>query len=230
MNIIWNLLFLGCFNMFVPRISSFKPLKTNANKILSSSTIKNFADNSYWAEQPAIPEAEPSMNTGAQGKSKFFSGYTVYKAKSAVAIKPVSPTFKSIGNSLAVDREGCLFFEFAPGGTRPREYDWNQKGSFALSVTECGGLLSHDAKSSTELTFTHDPKAGTAESGQTVKRFKISAAPDGKGVYVNLQIVNKQGPPPINLSVMVTHGELEVIKSMTRYCLPYFLGLDRVFE
>lgn len=142
-------------------------------------------------------------------------------------IKPVPPTFNPLNkNSRTINREGSLFLEFAPAGQGSREYNWGAKSVFSLNVGELGSLLVMNP--ATGIEFTHDPSMGGAGQGQVVKRLKISAAPDGKGMFFNLQVTDKGNP--VSFSVLLTWGELEVLKTSARFCLPYFLGFDQIFN
>eukprot|EP01039_Chlorochromonas_danica_P006533 gene6534-7206_t len=154
--------------------------------------------------------------------------YNVYKGKSALNVKPIPATFAppSPKGYRTVDREGSLFLEVAPGGSQPREYDWSRKITFALSATECGELLAnHDFSQSVE--FMHDPGAGGADAGKKTKKLRISAMQDGKGVFLQVSSTTKtEGTQSV--SVPLTWGEMEVIKTNARFFLPRMLGWDTV--
>lgn len=71
-------------------------------------------------------------------------GYCIYKGKGAMNIRPVVPTFTPGKNSRSIAREGALLLEFAPAGTKPKEYLWANKQLFSLDVNECAELLIMD--------------------------------------------------------------------------------------
>jgi hypothetical protein len=72
-------------------------------------------------------------------------------------------------------------------GLGPREYDWTKKGTFLVDPTECGDLLSLDT-SRPSVEFIHDPNAGAEKAGQIMKKMKWAYSPDGKGLFVSLQV------------------------------------------
>lgn len=104
-----------------------------------------------------------SSNDGSQERT--FANYVIYKRNAAVGLKIIPPTFQLSGTkSRTVSREGGLFFEFALSAG-PKEYDWTKKGTFLLSVAECGELLLFDVSRPT-LEFFHDPNMGSANAGR----------------------------------------------------------------
>jgi hypothetical protein len=109
----------------------------------------------------------------------------------------------------------------------PREYDWSKKGVFLLAAAECGELLLLD-KTVPGLEFFHDPNMGSATAGQITKKLKITTAPDGKGVYINLN-VNDKSTSSTSYAVPVSWGELQVFKSIADYSIPKMLGFDKVY-
>jgi hypothetical protein len=51
----------------------------------------------------------------------------------------------------------------------------------------------------------------------------------GPGVFLSVSHTDKtKTPATTNLSVMLTWAELEVIRSIARYCIPRFIGIDLV--
>eukprot|EP01040_Poterioochromonas_malhamensis_P007351 gene7351-7932_t len=150
------------------------------------------------------------MSSQSEGKT-LFTSYTVYKGKAALSIKPIAPTFQAVGNNQKLAREGSLLLEFAPAGgngmaTNQREYDWSKKQFFALNLAEMGDLISFDKTKGFELF--HDPNLG--------------------GLYFNLFISDKNSGGSGSISAPVTLGEYEVIKTMTQFLIPKFLGLDQI--
>jgi hypothetical protein len=48
-------------------------------------------------------------------------------------------------------------------------------------------------------------------------------------MYAQMSVTDKSKTPAVtNLSVMLTWAELEVIRSIARYCIPRFIGIDLV--
>ena len=87
--------------------------------------------------------------------------YGIYKGKCAMTVKVIPPNFEALpsGRSRVVSRNGVLFFEFAPFGSQPREYDWTRKATFSLGVTELGEIVR--LKETATVEFMHDPNAGS---------------------------------------------------------------------
>eukprot|EP00596_Hydrurales_sp_CCMP1899_P005934 CAMPEP_0119038074 /NCGR_PEP_ID=MMETSP1177-20130426/6776_1 /TAXON_ID=2985 /ORGANISM="Ochromonas sp, Strain CCMP1899" /LENGTH=214 /DNA_ID=CAMNT_0007000177 /DNA_START=84 /DNA_END=725 /DNA_ORIENTATION=- len=162
---------------------------------------------------------------------RTFASYIIYKSKAAVSLKIIPPTFQAVGSngkSRNVAREGGLLFEFA-NTMGPREYDWSKKGVFLMAAAECGELLLLDKTApGPGLEFFHDPNMGGASAGQITKKLKITTAPDGKGVYINLN-VNDKSASSMSYAVPVSWGELQVFKSIADYSIPRILGFDKVW-
>jgi hypothetical protein len=88
-----------------------------------------------------------------QQEMRTYVGYSLYKSKSAVNVKPIPATLKVENGIRTVAKEGALMFEFAPGSNK--EYDWTKKSLFALSATECGELVR--SKDADTVSFVHSP-------------------------------------------------------------------------
>lgn len=184
------------------------------------------------ASTPSLSQAENYFSTRSDAHNndevRTYSNYCIYKGKAALSVKPIPPTFENKSKkSRIIQREGTILFEFAPVGQSPREYNWDAKTLFSMDATECGAFLTFDTSKGVE--FTHDPRMGTPEAGQTMKKLSINASPDGKGVFLKLQCNDKEKGRS-DSAVMLTWAELEVVKSIMRYSIPFLLGIDRIFE
>jgi hypothetical protein len=158
---------------------------------------------------------------------RTYAEYGVFKGKGAMKVKIVAPTFQMIGPySRTISREGGLLLEFAKTiGTR--EYDWNNKGTFLLDVTECGGLLTIDRAGAE---FVHDPNMGSPLQSQITKKVKILPMEDGKGLFFSLAVTDKQNPNAnLAISIPVSWAEFEVIRKIIEYGMPRFLGFDQIW-
>lgn len=89
---------------------------------------------------------------------RTYVGYSLYKMKGALNIKPIPATLKIENNQKTIARDGTLLFEFAPSGKGPREYDWTKKLTFSLSPTELGEVVR--MKDTDTTSFMHNPNAG----------------------------------------------------------------------
>lgn len=49
-------------------------------------------------------------------------------------------------------------------------------------------------------------------------------------MFLSLQVMDKSSPSPINYSIPVTWGEIEVIKSIISYSLPRLLAFDCIWD
>jgi hypothetical protein len=112
-------------------------------------------------------------------EKKIYNGWTLYKGKAALCLKPILPKINESPQAKSVEREGALLFEFAPATNKPKEYDWTKKQYFSLSVVEIGEIIGLDRNGSAE--FYHDPNKGSADEGKIGKKLQIKATPDGKG-------------------------------------------------
>lgn len=100
-----------------------------------------------------------SSTSRLMATDRTYVGYSIYKGKGALNVKPLPPTFNKVGKSgRGIEREGSLYLEFAPIGSKPREYNWASKVTFSLDVNECGGILAMDRSLGVE--FLHDPNMG----------------------------------------------------------------------
>lgn len=209
--------------LFSGRVGGFK-MAEKSNMLLSKSRLM-----SSWSPPGHNSPTWSGESKGGESKAgsgAVFADYSIYKQKSALAVKPIPPTFKTAGGYKTVAREGALYFEMAPA-VGNRQYDWNAKVTFSLSPTECGTLLAADKNE--QLLFTHDPNMGSQDAGQVVKRLSVNPAPDGKGIFFR---INSTGADKskVDIPIMITWGELEVIKTIARFSLPRLLGVDKLFE
>ncbi|CAG9461695.1 unnamed protein product [Pedinophyceae sp. YPF-701] len=177
-------------------------------------------------------ELSPQQSNQAD---RYYASFTVYKGKAAMSMNPIKPTWIPVDapnselRAMRRARTGALFLEFAPsvgqmgspgGGTA---YDWSRKVTFALSPTELGDLVElHPGES---LSFTHDPGAGTAASGQVYKTLAITPM-EKSGYFFSLSVKEAGAAAPTRMSVPVAVGEMGVVRSVARYLIPRLLGLD----
>ena len=170
-----------------------------------------------------------AADNDGQSNAKTFVSYVVYKGKAALSFKPIPPTFTQKGSSKIVSRFGGMLLEFAPS-VGLRQYDWTKKAAFLLEPTECGAIIGFDmyTKTSTVDLF-HDPNMGNNNAGQVSKKLKITVSPDGKGLFISLQVTDKVAGTS-NLSVPVTSAEFEVVRNLLEFSLPRFLGFDAIWS
>ena len=178
--------------------------------------------------------AQPQAPGGMQRRPVTFASYVIYKGKGAASIKLIPPSFAPVtggSGSLIVDKQGGMLLELA-SATSPREYDWQKKGTFLLDVTECGELVSMDPRVGCE--FFHDPNLNDqSKSGQISKRMSWKPSQDGRGMFLSLVVNDKQqqgAAASTTFSVPVTWAELEVVRSVSRYAIPMFLGFGGVWN
>ncbi|OIW09664.1 hypothetical protein TanjilG_15370 [Lupinus angustifolius] len=105
-----------------------------------------------------------------------------------------------------VSKEGHVLLQFAPA-VGLRQYDWERKQIFSLSVGEMGTIISLGARDSCE--FFHDPSKGKS-SNLVVVVFE--------GVQNKLVNVDE------NIYIPVTKAEIAVLSSIFNFIIPYLIG------
>eukprot|EP00667_Euglena_gracilis_P027082 EG_transcript_33208 len=165
-----------------------------------------------------------TTTTAAQANPlKRYSHYTVFKGRAALSVSLVPGTFKETQGGEALDRRGVLMFEFAPKIPNvEHQYDWKQKVSFALNVTECGEVLAGNFGEK-GLAFMHNQtfRPGLEDSNLPIKSLRVSKAPDGKGFFL---AVSSGGGA--SLSLPLSNAEFEVLRILTRFSIPRMLGFE----
>ncbi|KAL2636053.1 hypothetical protein R1flu_007532 [Riccia fluitans] len=163
-----------------------------------------------------------SRTNGSQSGRRVFVDYKFYKTRGAMSMKPMKPVFRLLDTGAAVlEREGSLFLEFAPPLAQ-RQYDWNRKQIFALSVMELGHLVGLAPGESCE--FFHDPNMGKSDAGKIRKTLKVEPMKDQGGFFFNLSVVSKQENVDERLNIALTRAEYSVLRSSINYIIPYLMG------
>ena len=167
------------------------------------------------------------------GGARVYADFGVYKAKAALKIRAVKPTFETDAQNRSIMRRaGGVLFELA-AATAPRTYDWNNKATFMLSGVEAAELADRMA-SNAPCSFFHDPNAGSANRGNVNKGFKVEPMSDGSGgLFVNLTCSSGGGSGSGNKtfhSVPVSYGESAAIRHVLVFCVPRVLGFDEAFK
>lgn len=163
----------------------------------------------------------PSASVGAL-PPRVYVGYSIYKGKAALTLTPRPPEFMPLDSgAYKISKEGYVLLQFAPAvGTR--QYDWNRKQVFSLSVSEMGSVISLGARDSYELF--HDPFKGKSDEGKVRKILKVEPLPDGSGHFFNLSVQNKLVNVDESIYIPVTKAELAVLTSTFNFIMPYLLG------
>ncbi|XP_077247814.1 single-stranded DNA-binding protein WHY1, chloroplastic-like isoform X2 [Tasmannia lanceolata] len=176
--------------------------------IPKKSTVKS--RRSEYFEQPKFTKPSEDSLPGAL-PPRLYVGHSIYKGKAALTIEPKAPEFVPLDSgAYKVSKEGFVFLQFAPAvGTR--QYDWNRKQVFSLSVSEIGTLMSLGAKDSCE--FFHDPFKGKSEEGKIRKILKAEPLPDGTGHFFNLSVQNRLLNVDESIYIPITKGEFAVLIS-----------------
>ncbi|XP_072982532.1 single-stranded DNA-binding protein WHY1, chloroplastic-like [Typha latifolia] len=209
-----------------PLRNGFSGLKTqipNNKKRPSSFTCRH---SDYFAPQRlASRSSEDSSSSpqpsGAQS-SRVFVGHSIYKGKAALTVEPRAPEFTPLDSgAFKVSKEGFVLLQFAPA-VGSRQYDWNRKQVFSLSVTEIGTLISLGVKDSCE--FFHDPFKGRSEEGKVRKVLKIEPLPDGTGHFFNLSVQNRLLNVDESIYIPITKAEFAILNSAFNFILPYLIG------
>lgn len=192
---------------------------------------------SGWKPSVRASAASADFASGAAGYNTaanpdmpmVFVDYTFYKGKSALSVKPIKPTFKRLktpgGTAYSVDRQGSFFLTFAHA-TGTRQYGWERKQIFSLSVAEMGKLCTLDHGSNLE--FFHDPNMMSKDQGKVTKTLKINSSRDREGhpvYYFNFTVKDDLSGFKDEIGVPITPAEFEIMKNMMNFIMPYCLGL-----
>ncbi|XP_026665922.1 single-stranded DNA-binding protein WHY1, chloroplastic-like [Phoenix dactylifera] len=154
--------------------------------------------------------------------SRVFVGYSIYKGKAALTVEPKAPEFTPLDSgAFKVSKEGFILLQFAPAAA-VRQYDWNRKQVFSLSVPEIGALMALSEKDSCE--FFHDPFKGRSEEGKIRKVLKAEPLPDGSGHFFNLSVQNRLLNVDESIYIPITKAEFAILKSAFNFILPHLLG------
>ncbi|GLI64103.1 hypothetical protein VaNZ11_007277 [Volvox africanus] len=188
-----------------------------------------------WKPDYKPCSSAPRSITGSASE-RTYSDFHIYKTRAAMAVRLLPPIFTSENGYKILNRDGVMLLEFAsanpgqqanggppPAGGINRTYNWTNKVSFALSPVELGNILAGDAiGTETGLVMFHDP-AKTGKVGEPVKRLTLKQMKDG-AISFSLSAGHD------NISVPVTKGEFEVLKSLAQFAIPRLLGFDVVFQ
>ncbi|KAK4261161.1 hypothetical protein QN277_004202 [Acacia crassicarpa] len=219
---------------------SFYPKKSLSSRPSSTSSGSNFAltlpssrtnpfsikcrQSEYFEQQSFTRPMRNANGNDAVGAlpPRVYVGHSVYKGKAALTATPRPPEFASLeSGAFKVSKEGYVLLQFAPA-VGMRQYDWNRKQVFSLSVTEMGNLISLGARDSCE--FFHDPFKGKSDEGKIRKVLKVEPLPDGSGHFFNLSVQNKSENVDESIYIPITKAELSVFHSLFNYIMPYLLG------
>ncbi|KAI4328395.1 hypothetical protein L6164_020752 [Bauhinia variegata] len=181
------------------------------------------------SEDPSHSPRHPPAPRGGRGREevgalppRVFVGHSIYKGKAALTVTPRPPEFTPLDSgAFKVSREGCMLLQFAPA-VGMRQYDWNRKQVFSLSISEMGSVISLGARDSCE--FFHDPLKGKSDEGKVRKVLKVEPLTDGSGHLFNLSVQNKLVNVDENIYIPVTKSELAVLNSIFNFIIPYLLG------
>eukprot|EP00262_Sarcandra_glabra_P004131 TRINITY_DN15118_c0_g1_i1.p1 TRINITY_DN15118_c0_g1~~TRINITY_DN15118_c0_g1_i1.p1 ORF type:complete len:251 (-),score=27.08 TRINITY_DN15118_c0_g1_i1:60-812(-) len=163
----------------------------------------------------------PPQSPGAL-PTRVYVGHSIYKGKAALTVEPKGPEFIPLDSgAYKISKEGFVLLQFAPA-VGMRQYDWNRKQVFSLSVTEIGTLMSLGAKDSCE--FFHDPFKGKSEEGKIRKLLKAEPLPDGTGYFFNLSVQNRLMNVDESIYIPITKAEFSVLVSAFNFIIPYLIG------
>ncbi|KAF7809166.1 single-stranded DNA-binding protein WHY1, chloroplastic-like [Senna tora] len=178
----------------------------------------------YYDQQSLVKPSRNPNGSGVVGAlpPRVYVGHSIYKGKAALTVTPRPPEFAPLDSgAFKVSREGYVLLQFAPAVSM-RQYDWNRKQVFSLSVGEMGNIISLGPKESCE--FFHDPFKGKGDEGKIRKVLKVEPLPDGSGHFFNLSVQNKIENVDENIYIPVTKAELSVFTSIFSFIMPYLLG------
>jgi len=130
-----------------------------------------------------------------------------------MTVKVIKPTWErtSTGSGLKIARAGTLLLEFA-NSRGERDYDWENKQTFALSAVECAEVLEL-AEAGGKQEFFHDPNKFSSGEGTVSKSLRISPA-SNTGFFFSLSVSNKIAGTQNKYDTVVSPGELRVIRTI----------------
>lgn len=148
--------------------------------------------------------------------------YSIYKGKAVLTVEPRAPEFAPLeSGAYKVSRDGIVMLQFAPA-IGVRQYDWEKKLMFSLSVAEIGTLMSLGIKDSCE--FFHDPNIGKSDEGNIRKKLKVEPLPDGSGHFFSLSVQNRMLNVDESIYIPVARAEFTVLNTIFSFVIPYLLG------
>lgn len=118
-------------------------------------------------------------------------------------------------------REGCVFMDIA-SATGPNIYDWENKITMALSVTDLGKIV-YTLLTGTECSLMHDPGAKSETQGQVKKNLSI-ASPKGVAEGILLTARMTVGDKTKSHMVGLKGDEVVVLKTLLQAAIPYCLA------
>jgi len=122
-----------------------------------------------------------------------------------------------------VSREGCLFLTIT-SATGKNIYDWEQKITVALSVTDMAQMLTVIQGQQPEMKLVHDPGAGTESKGKIHKVLNISS-PQGHRAGVILNATEKSPDGTFRShTVPLSGAETLMLGVCLRHEIPKALG------
>lgn len=218
-------LFQSLISNSPPSLFLSSPPKTLDRRIKQQQLSVACRSSNYFDKQkfpaPTTPPAYSPQPPGG-APSRVFVGYSIYKGKAALTVEPRAPEFTPLDSgAYKLSKEGILLLQFAPA-VATRQYDWNRKQVFSLSVVEIGTLMTLGAKDSCE--FFHDPFKGRSEEGKIRKLLKAEPLPDGTGHFFNLSVQNRLLNVDESIYIPISKAEFAVLNSTFNFILPYLLG------
>jgi hypothetical protein len=147
--------------------------------------------------------------------------YAIYKKQGAIQFDLGEPR-------ITEDkwREGVVFINIA-SATGERQYDWNSKIVFALSVDDVGKLLHFfiTAGENDSLNLVHDPNKNSTDEGKIVKSMNVWTREGSLG-GVMMTLTSKMGEDSIKHKVGLSGHEVVVLKALFEHAIPKLLAWD----
>lgn len=204
-------------------ITSFPNIRPSVHSRLSHGNIAQRKHHFHSARAYQSEAAGPATQ-------RRFVSWTVYKGSTAMDVKVIKPTWQARGGDLIMTKPGVLLLEFAPvnkgasSGGLSRDYSWDQKQTFGLSIVELGSIISSSA-----LNLFHDPNMGTSSKGAVTKALKMSPMTDGSGGCMFALNVTSRGSGSSSFVVPLTAGEMTVFRSLANFLIPKLAGFEEPF-
>jgi hypothetical protein len=159
--------------------------------------------------------------------SRVFANFNIFRDTAMMDVKPLPPTMAAIppsGESLKVERQGTMLFSFVPSTSGDGNgYNWSDKQHFALSVVECGDLLTAKREFDFYHNSSYNPQAGNADPAQG-KSLAISPIAGSEDLSFSYSAGD------VKISLPMTPAEYRVLQSLINFSIPKLLAWDAIFE
>jgi Whirly transcription factor len=167
-----------------------------------------------------------AIRMSSTSNNRIYTRYGVYTPTSAITFAPILPVFTlSPLEDSSQCKPGSLLLSIA-NSIEPikNRYDWDTKGTFALSVHDCGTLLTMDKT----MIIKH---AAGGKDGVDIAIKKLTVTRDASnGVVFNLIREEKGSNINTNHTIRLSPGQMKALQVSIEFLIPRLLGFDAIFS